>query len=215
MKPINALLCLVGLVNGAAIKPTSLKGLADGMYTIPYVNGAMDFSRATLDSFNLSAVSAEYESLITRASANPTTYLTTLSSHFSSGNYTAQCEPQFPTRYTKCRDRTINRIDYMRALAMYLFWIRAGPDNGIVPPHQCKSSLVNEVLVATCSTGGPNPACEGEVLEAMREVDTYCGDIDGGDIQINHWKKRYTRHNVRDGGDINFPDTGEGMVPRD
>ncbi|KAI1213818.1 uncharacterized protein F4807DRAFT_456367 [Annulohypoxylon truncatum] len=211
MKSVNALLCLAGIAHGAIIKPVNFKGLGNGMYTVPldqYDN--MDISRATLDSFNVSAAAPDHLSVIASAEAQHSALMTSLhsggakdtSSGASSqhgGNFTTQCAPQFPTRKTFCRERAIDRTDYLRAFAKYLDWIENGPDAGVVPKHACKALMWGGVVVATCSWGGVNPTCVGELVEAMRELDTYCAYDEGGDIQIKHWKKRYTRHNIMDG----------------
>ncbi|KAI0890686.1 uncharacterized protein GGS22DRAFT_184033 [Annulohypoxylon maeteangense] len=191
MKSINALLCLTGVVSGAAIypavKPINVEGLANGLYDVPLGPNGMDFSRATLDeAWNISASAPDYLSVIANAEA------------YNETGITPYCTPQFPTRKTLCRERKIRRDDYLRAYAKYLDWINNGPDNGWVRKHQCKTILWGSVVVSTCSWGGPNPTCVGELVEAMRELDMYCAYDEGGDISIRHWKKVYGRHNVRD-----------------
>ncbi|KAI2463039.1 hypothetical protein F4781DRAFT_441195 [Annulohypoxylon bovei var. microspora] len=198
MKSINALLCLAGIASGAAIQPMNFEKLGNGMYTIPLVGGRMDFSRATRDPFNVTSAAPDYQSVIDGAERNTTSTPSALSVRKQPGT----CVPQFPTRVTFCRARKIKRIDYLRAYAKYLDWIETGPDEGWVPKHSCKSLVWGFVVVSTCSTGGPNPTCRAELVEAMRELDTYCAELDGGDIKIHHWKKRYSRHNIRDGDDL-------------
>ncbi|KAI2633744.1 hypothetical protein GGS26DRAFT_554584 [Hypomontagnella submonticulosa] len=123
------------------------------------------------------------------------------------------CVPQFPKRKTDCRTRRFPRWDYLRAYAKFLDWIETGPDAGWVPKKSCKSLVVGSVVVSACSDGGANPTCVAELVEAMRELDTYCAPDQGGEIWIRRWLKSYLRHHVRDGDNIEHlvvPDEADG-----
>lgn len=155
------------------------------MYTIPIVNGALDLENAVRDpeeGFMHDIKHGSFDYNITESDTAP-----------------GLCVPQFPTRKTRCRARTIRRADYVRAFAQYLNWVESGPDDGWIPRKSCKSLVYGLVVVSACSTGGPNPTCRDEVVEAMRELDVYCNEDAGGDIIIKKWKKIYNRHNIRDG----------------
>ncbi|KAI1802442.1 hypothetical protein F4811DRAFT_396873 [Daldinia bambusicola] len=183
MKFTQSILGLAAFV-GAANAAKSYLDLANGMYTIPMVNGTLDFDNAVQDWDG-----------VTELSGNPNK---TLDSRRAPGF----CQPQFPTRETLCRTRGIRRAEYLRAYAKFLDWIESGPDEGWIPKESCKSLLWGTVVVNACSAGGVNPTCRGELKEAMRELDTFCSPDEGGDIIIHHWAKSYGRHNIRDGDDL-------------
>ncbi|KAL7628738.1 hypothetical protein AAE478_000253 [Parahypoxylon ruwenzoriense] len=164
--------------------------LANGMYTVPITaDGVVDFSHAQLDTgFNVSSdPTSDYEPTGMQPAAQP-----------------GECEPQFPTRQTVCRDRTFERPDYVRAVTRFIEWIANGPDDGWIPQQSCKSLVFGLAVVSACSQGGPNPTCRDELVEAMRELDVYCAPDLGGDIVIDPWKKTYGRHNIRDGSNLNL-----------
>ncbi|KAI1106685.1 hypothetical protein F4804DRAFT_330101 [Jackrogersella minutella] len=188
MKFAAAIIGLAGAANAAA---TSFADLGNGMYTIPLVNNQMDFTHAIRDPYNITHSAADYV-----ASLNST------GGGVAPRGQPGTCVPQFPTRGTFCRPRKIQRVDYLRAYAKYLDWIETGPDEGWIPKHSCKSLVWGLVVVSACSSGGRNPTCREELVEAMRELDAYCAETAGGDIKIGRWKKRYSRHNIRDGDDL-------------
>ncbi|KAI1476691.1 hypothetical protein K445DRAFT_319220 [Daldinia sp. EC12] len=166
---------------GTANAAKSYSDLTNGMYTIPVVNGTLDFDNAVRDWDGVAELTAK---------------------PLSERRPPGICQPQFPTRKTLCRTRVIRRSEYLRAYAKFLDWIESGPDEGWIPKSSCKSLLWGSVVVSACSSGGINPTCREELTEAMRELDTYCAPDQGGDITIHHWAKSYGRHNIRDGDDL-------------
>ncbi|KAI0848938.1 hypothetical protein F5Y00DRAFT_78467 [Daldinia vernicosa] len=199
MRFTQVLVCAAGAL-GAAAAPASPNApnatassyldLTDGMYTIPIVDDdTLDFSQAVRDWDGLTALSG--------AASNNTEE--SVAAALAERRPPGQCDPQFPSRKTLCRSRTVARSEYLRAYAKFLDWIDYGPDQGWIPKKSCKSLLWGSVVVNACSAGGINPTCRGEVVEAMRELDAYCALDKGGDISIKAWKKVYGRHHVRDG----------------
>ncbi|KAI1409691.1 hypothetical protein F5Y13DRAFT_87025 [Hypoxylon sp. FL1857] len=159
------------------------------VYTIPFINNTMDISHAIRDAYT-PRIRDSSVSVHPTNPANPA---------LSARRQPGICDPQFPTRTTFCRFRRISREEYQRAYIKYVDWVENGPDAGWIPKHSCKTLVSGLVAVSGCSRGGPNPSCRAELDEAMRELDTYCDDDQGGDIYIHRWKKRYTRHHLLDG----------------
>ncbi|KAI1769754.1 hypothetical protein F4818DRAFT_456652 [Hypoxylon cercidicola] len=193
MKLTTTLLSLAGLASateyGIAANPSakSFADLGNGMYTVPIVNGTLDYGGAVRDATDLSASAAAAAALDARGAAE----------------MPGACEPQFPTRKTTCRSREIRRADYLRAYAAFVQWIESGPDDGWIEKQSCKSTVYGLAVVSACSGAGRQPTCRDELAEAMREIDAYCAEDDGGDIAIRSWNKQYARHNVRDGDGFN------------
>ncbi|KAI1142864.1 hypothetical protein F5Y05DRAFT_420715 [Hypoxylon sp. FL0543] len=172
--------------------PSTTLTLIPPVYTIPLVNNAMDFASAVRDDYLL------IPPTINTTTTNTKITTTTIAPRRLPG----RCVPQLPTRTTDCRRRRIDREDYAAALAKFVDWIETGPDAGWLPPKSCKALVHGKVAVAACSSGGPNPTCAPELLEAMRELDLYCPAApasSGGDIRIRRWRKTYGRHNLLDG----------------
>ncbi|KAF3055589.1 hypothetical protein GL218_06998 [Daldinia childiae] len=191
----------IGATNAAAYPVNSYMDLTNGMYTIPMVDGGLDFGKAVRDwdgvtAFNNTNTSNNNTEIVARA--------------LSERRPPGECVPQFPTRKTLCRSRVIRRSEYLRAYAKFLDWIESGPDEGWIPKESCKSLLWGNVVVSACSSGGINPTCREELMEAMRELDAFCAENQGGDIVIHHWAKSYGRHNIRDGDDL---DGGKYKLP--
>ncbi|KAI2615599.1 hypothetical protein GGR54DRAFT_649840 [Hypoxylon sp. NC1633] len=181
----TTVLGLAGLANAAK----SFSDLRNGMYTIPIVNGTLEIAQAIRDD----APDAPSINVTQAQATSP--QLTDLGADGTPGT----CVPQFPTRKTECRPRRISRADFLRAYAKFLDWIEEGPDEGWVPRHSCKSLVWGQVVVSACTSGGANPTCRDELVEAMRELDAFCALDQGGDIRIRRWKKQYSRHHIRDG----------------
>ncbi|KAI1465674.1 uncharacterized protein F4812DRAFT_106113 [Daldinia caldariorum] len=176
----------VAALMGVTSAAKSYIDLSNGLYTIPVVNGSLDFESAVRDWDGVTELN-KTDKLAARRPPGP-------------------CEPQFPTRKTLCRSRMIKRAEYLRAYAKFIDWIESGPDGGWIPKGSCKSLLWGNAVVSACSTGGVNPTCRAELEEAMREVDSICSAEQGGDIVIRHWAKSYGRHNVRDGDNLDGGD---------
>ncbi|KAI4861771.1 hypothetical protein F4820DRAFT_451621 [Hypoxylon rubiginosum] len=189
MKFTAALLSLAGLASaaefGIAANPNakSFADLGNGFYTVPIVNGTLDYASAVRDTTDLVAAAAALDA---RDLAAP-------------DQMPGKCVPQFPTRKTTCRARDIRRADYLRAYANFLQWIETGPDDGWLEKRCCKSVVFGLAVVSACSKANRQPTCKDEVAEAMCELDEFCAEDDGGDIMIRSWAKQYGRHNVRDG----------------
>ncbi|KAI0116935.1 hypothetical protein F4814DRAFT_267351 [Daldinia grandis] len=199
MKFTQVLMSAAGAV-GAASAANSYTDLANGMYTIPMVNDTLDFGNAVLDWDGVSSLNG----------ANNETDTETVARALAERRPPGLCVPQFPTRKTLCRSRVIRRAEYLRAYAKFLDWIESGPDEGWIPKESCKSLIWGNVVVSACSSGGINPTCREELVEAMRELDAYCAETQGGDIVIHHWAKAYGRHNIRDGDGL---DGGKYKLP--
>ncbi|KAI0842958.1 hypothetical protein F5Y06DRAFT_304556 [Hypoxylon sp. FL0890] len=184
MKLVPALLGLVGVASAANTStiPKSFADLGNGMYTIPYINETIDFAHAILDNYTLPL-------------PNSTTNPPILPEREKPG----KCVREFPSRTKVCRPRKINRISYLRALALFLDWIETGPEAGWLPGHKCKALVYDQAVVSACSFGGPNPTCATELQEAMRQLDLYCDFSAGADLYIYRWKKGYGRYNSLDG----------------
>ncbi|KAI8960775.1 hypothetical protein F5Y11DRAFT_349195 [Daldinia sp. FL1419] len=202
MKFTNTILTVAGIAGAANAGNTanSYSDLSNGMYTIPMVNGSLDFSSATRD----------WDGVALLNGRTGTNTAETVDHELSERRPPGQCVPQFPTRKTLCRSRVIRRNEYLRAYAKFLDWIESGPDEGWIPKESCKSLLWGSVVISACSSGGLNPTCRDELVEAMRELDAYCAQDQGGDIVIHHWAKSYGRHNIRDGDDL---DGGKYKLP--
>ncbi|KAI2614011.1 uncharacterized protein GGS25DRAFT_527123 [Hypoxylon fragiforme] len=188
MKFSQAIVSLAGIA-GAASAAKSYADLGNGAFTIPIVNGTLDFDAAVRHDLEMSLPAASEEGV---------------AADLASRGQPGTCDPQFPTRKTICRVRTVSRNDYLRAYAKFIDWINTGPDAGWIPKHSCKAIVFGEAAVTACSQGGKNPTCQAELVEAMRELDSYCSPTAGGDIKIRKWLKRYSRHSVRD-AEIDHP----------
>ncbi|OTB02289.1 hypothetical protein M426DRAFT_13593 [Hypoxylon sp. CI-4A] len=193
MKVTSALLSLAGIAGLASA--TDVPNLGNGMYTVPLVNGTLDFANAIKDPWDINNNNESQQQQRKRTTAPLAPGV---------------CDAQFPTRRTICRARTFPREDYLRAYAKYLDWIETGPDEGWLPSRSCKTLLWGAAGVTACSTGGRNPTCRDELAEAMRELDLYCDLDQGGDIYIKRWLKRYSRHHVRDGPETSINGPGGG-----